>query len=533
MLWSEFLDQRARLRALALQQAAHPTADALAGWRLPEALIERVLSALDHADPRPTPASFGAIFAPEHALTPPRGSPSRAGHLWWEALEREAPPVEPSDPLGRRAWALVALRWLGQERHRLERRAWASSVSPHAHDTTVLRLWRSWFRGDDLQFLWHGWKRLFAGVAARQLRSVMEIKGFPRHFIADRAAELHETFLEHCWEPDPSGVPAWREIAVRVLERAGAHGPIHATSALLGEPERGALAFCATHSATWAPSWGVIEPAPIHEEDDQRFLSRWSAATDTQGQGLDALLDAHLVLRLLRVWRTPERTSSARSWATLRAQIGAVRGRLRALARARPDPELLGGLFDLDAPYERTLAVVARYFHEWAWRDTRAGCQGLPIAVNRSCKLPSLEHHRAVRDRATRDAERGWVLLVLLRGEASALRRWVDHGGHTAGPLSRLLLAAPAPLLDPNPGEHRGYSTLRHALRSSLADHLRHLQPALDAVAALSEAPAHGLKARVLAALAPHWHPSIALPDRGFPSIIRAARDALTPRSQA
>lgn len=525
MLWSEFMHRRSTARAFALQQAAHPTPDALAAWRLPEALKARVLEALQEADPRPSPASFSAIFAPDDALTPPRDpGVSLAAHVWWARLEASAPAREPDDAQERRAWAIAALRWHGQERHRLERRAWGRPFSRTPdRDVLTLRLWRAWFHGD-IDFLFHPWKRLFAEAAAAPQRAVMAVKGFPPALRELRREDLIDAFPDHCWEPNPQGVPAWREIAVRVLERAGQDGPIQAGAALLGRPERQRAALCATHHRTWRGSWLVAAPDPAEDEDDHRFLDEWTNAAGELGAGLDALLDTHLTLRLLGLWRTPERTGSERSWRVLRTQIGRARGRLRALAAERPDRELLEGLSQLDAPYERTLAAIHRYFWEWAWKDSRAGCPGLPVAVNAGCVLPAPKRRRRARTADQREAERTWLLLVALRGELDALRRWVTESADTNGSMARYLGLVPDALIDHAQGTYRTYQDLRASLSRHLERDLERLEPTLRAVAALRGTPARRLRAAVTGALGSVWHPSVPLPKGGFPSMIERAK---------
>ena len=524
MLWSEFLTHRATVRALALEQAAYPTAAALAGWRLPHPLQDQLLNTLTSAELRPSPASFGAIFAPDDTLRQPSGAQlSLASHVWWERLETLAPPMEPGGELQRRAWALVALRWLGFDRDRLERRAWRGSMVPSPQDPTTLRCWRAWFQGDNYQRLWHDWKRLFASAAARQQTVVMTLGALPAQLREERRADLMETFLEHCWEPDQAGVPAWREIAVRVLERAGQEGPIYASAALLGQPERETLALCAVHHTTWRKSWLTVEPEPGEEHAEHRFLDRWAEAANAEGAGLDAMLDAHLIVRLLALWRDPARTSSERSWRVLKAQLGRARARLRALVSRRPDAELLAGLHELDAPYQRTLDAIKRYFWEWTWKDIRTGSNGVPVAVNASCELPPLQRRRLARDADAHHSERCWVLLMLLRGHKESLFRWRDDGGKTNGTFARLLKDLPDALIDQPQGKYRGYDDLRASLKRRMGAYLRELEPTLRAVAALRETPARKLKKRLSEVLRPVWHPSVEMPRGAFPSMIQAA----------
>jgi hypothetical protein len=116
------------------------------------------------------------------------------------------------------------------------------------------------------------------------------------------------------------------------------------------------------------------------------------------------------------------------------------------------------------------------------------------------------------------------VLLVLLRGQGEALRRWVGSGGRTAGTFARLLTALPEALVDQPVGAYRTYGGLRASLAARLDASIQELVPELSAIAALVEVPPRARRLAVHGALRPCWHPSIPLPEHGFPSMIQAAK---------
>lgn len=522
MRWSEMLSRREALQQEARRLAEAPSEVIFDGWRAPDPMKGRLLIALRRADLRPSPQSFGALFGPAPAPPLLERHQQLARWVWWERLERWAEPVEPRDDGDRLAWAIAALRWHAVERDRLERAAWRHHHAPHPNDAQVRVLWEDWLRGR-LQRLWQPWTATFARDAAAERAAVMRERGLPEVEIRRARAELLEGFLAQCATPPEDGPPPWREIAARVLETAGDQGPVEADGGMLGASERDRVARCAPHHRTWSPSWRAVTPHAPVDGDEQEFLSQWREVDSLVGAGLDALLDAHIVQRLLGAWAEPARTSLDPSWRVISRQLSQARARLRALVSALPEADLEAPLLGLDGLYSRTRYAVKRHFREWALKDLRHGLGGHPYAVNRPCVLPEPLRRRRGRGAARRAEERCWVLLVLLRGQGEALRRWMEDGGATAGTFARLLTGLPDSLVDQRAGERRTYSDLRASLRRHLDEDQAGLEPAFRAVAALGQTPARKLRGALEAALAPFWQPAIPFPEHGYPSMIKAA----------
>lgn len=528
--WDELLARRARARDLALAEAARPGARALTSWRLPPELLPRILDALRRAEPDPPPASFGALFCPDPPVADPV-SGAHPLHVWWGRLERVSPPTPPSSALERRAWAILALRWLGEDRDRLHRRAWAQHLpADPERDARALRLWRAWFQGD-LELLWRGWADLYAERAASAVR-IAETLGLARgsedayglfeQERSSRVREVQEDFVLHCCDAAEGGPPVWREIAARVLEGAASDGPVRALGELLDPAGLERIAACAPHHPTWSPSWSTAAPAARDGDEAQNFL-HFVRGGGAGGLSLDALLDAHLVLTLLDRWRQPQRAAAEPSWRVLEDQLQRARGRLRALVVEAEDRALIAALHEVPALHARTAAAVGRHYWEWARLSVRAGATAASAPVNRPCTLPR-PLRRPVHHPGDRALERCWVLLVLLRGQGEALRRWIAEGGRTAGTFARLLTALPEALVDRPVGLHRTYGGLRASLSRHLDTCIRELSPALSAVAALPGVPPRTRRSAVHAALRPFWHPAVPLPEHGFPSMIEAAQ---------
>ncbi len=519
--WPQLLAWRSRARAEgeeALRGLAHgdtgPVARMLESWRFSkhETPLRALLERLMDAPPDASPHSLSAVLGPESALpAPPRADPRRALADWRAWLEPRVTPAPASTPDEARLWALCELSRLGADRDHMERSAWRRSYDPSPQDPLTRRAWEGWFRMD-LTAVWGVWAKLFERAARRGTEQASASRRIPTARGARLLADEGSDFLFACIGGSDGEQP-WREIATRVVE-ADPRGPVAGLALHLDDASWARAVRCVSEGATWRRSIG--EPGAFD-----------ALSTSAAGPGepqAELSVDLHLTLRLLRAWQSPAKTSASFSSGVLYENLRRARGRMRALLRDQPGEALRAALLARDALYARTRQQVTAYFWSWAHHALSVDGAGAPHLVTRPCALRPLPPEPPAPSPDSLAQERAWVLLALLRGQREPLRRWAEHGGETAGGLARLLTQTPAALLGVREGAHQDHRPLRAAMSARLDAHEAALRPALAAVAALPTEPARGRRERVLGALSAHWHPALALPEHGFPSMIAEAR---------
>lgn len=537
---------------------------ARAGEHVGRALIGHLLE----ASPRLAAPDGFALLEPLPGPGHPCLEPGRlAERIRLRRLLADPPPAESEPPADGVAWALCLLIFFGEEIERLEHDAWRAAVYPEqpALDAQTRAWWGLWFQlpanrnrtgGRPVPALgpqgWaallHGWKSLFRPDALRAYRGVLEHIHCPERDRRHHLLQLREASFArlYCGEGPFLG---WVELAARVMERSG-QSQLEALATLCDEPARARLANCAAQRGSMATTARALLPGlsdPLLRAQDLAGTMR--AGPDE----VEALLDAHLGLRLIDSWAKEPAQPLERGWRIVRQNRGRAAARVRAVV-AEGCVEALGAhLLALPGLHARTAAAVRAYF--WAWGldlVTHASVAGLPEArgwrdpegglawqaavdfsydperdVTPACTDPN--PGPAPMDEDELRALRTWVLLVAMRGRLPQLRAWTDHGGGDKDGGWGRLLADDLPDLLRDPGstqrERSGYRRLRLALAASLPVLLRELSPLLRALATVH--PGRAAAAAVHALLAPAWHPSVRFPQSGFPTILRHAAEAL------
>lgn len=530
--WERFLERREERLARARQGGR---ALASSSWRLNDerGALEAALRALALARPSPEAAALAVSLAPAGALPAP--PPSKADldeplhrQRLLEALRKRLPPeagVEDS-PEARQTWAVDCLLFLGEQVEDRERAAWGREPlrpSPR-EDAEVASLWAGMFGGGSA--IWSSqkrWENLLMPPAMASFRQVLSTRELPSGVARQALTDLRDGLWFQLLGGRDS-VPGWAELAARVLETCGG---VPALAVVLSDEDWSIATGCVAARGTWPDTLGaLLSEVPGGPARALILRKRLSEAPD----GAEAVLDLHVILRLLETWSSPEGTDPVRSWAVVVQNRGRARARLRALAMARP-AAMRAALLSADALHARTLAAMRRYAWDLAWEGMARGfAWDFSNPVTTPCEAPPAELQPL--GVALMPVIRTWVLLVVLKGRHEHLQRWVQTGGtgDRDGVWGRLLSEElPDELRDPTAaGSGRVLSTY-HGLRAWLADGLDEtltaIRPTLSAIVAL---PAGRNLARAMdALLRPSWDPRVPFPKAGFPTFQANAGEVL------
>lgn len=495
--------------------------------------MDAALAALRSASPRPDHAALAAALAPAAALPAP---PPSKGDLdeplhrqrLVKALRARLPPEAQVDdsPEACQLWAVENLLFLGEQVEDRERAAWAREPlrpSPR-EDAEVALLWAGMFGGGAT--IWSSqkrWENLLMPPAMASFRQVLSTRELPSGVARQALTDLRDGLWFQLLGGKDS-VPGWAELAARVLETCGG---VPALAVVLSDEDWSIATSCVAARGTWPDTLGALLPeVPGGPARALILRRRLSESPD----GAEAILDLHVILRLLETWTGPEGADPVRTWAVVVQNRGRARARLRALAMARP-AAMRAALLSADALHARTLAAMRRYAWDLAWEGMARGfAWDFANPVTTPCEPPPAELRPL--DVALAPAIRTWVLLVLLKGRHEHLRRWVQTGGtgDRDGVWGRLLSEElPDELRDPAAGGSGRALSTYHGLRAWLADGLEEtlttLRPTLAAVVAL---PAGRALARATEALLrPGWDPRVPFPKAGFPTFQANAGEVL------
>lgn len=526
MEWSRYLE-RHEARRVAAREALAAGPAALPGWRFGEdpSCLAAVSAALGTVTVSPSPALLAASLAPAEALPPPPPSKQDIDEPLHRlrlirALESKLPPgLEVADtPEARALWTLANLAFIGEQVEDRERAAWAREPFPASpkEDAEVAALWARLFQGGAA--LWadqRRWESLCLEPAMAAFRQVLSTRELPPGVAKQALTELRDGFWFQMLG-GKGGVPGWAELAARVLETVGG---VPALTLALADEDWSLAARCTVSRGTWPATISAL--LPDVPGGPARALVLWRRLAEAPDR-VEAVLDAHVVLRLLETWRSPEGMDPVRSWGVVVQNRGRARGRLRALAMARPSA-LRPLLLSLDALRARTLQAVRRYAWDWAWESMARGfAWDFGNAVTPPCEAP--DEGLVPLEPDLLPAARTWVLLVLLKGRREHLARWVLTGGtgDKDGTWGRLLSEElPEELRDPAERVGAGRVTATyHRLRAWLADGLDEViaawRPLLAEVAALR--PGRSLARATEAVLRPAWDARVPFPKAGFPT---------------
>lgn len=504
-LWLEARDARRQAAGFAAEEAlagrslAPPSLRICGDGPLSAAWFQRWSA----DEPRPDPDSLGRALG-EARLAPGE----RAPHEHEQAAITS--PVD-STPRARLAWAWCQLDSLG-ERLEADRAAWRAAVwRPDAADGLAREAWRGWLDGDPWA-LRPEWEDRFLPAVKRSFRAVCRSRNLPDGVQGRVIADLQDAFFPQLLMGAPAG---WTDVAARVLETGGG-GPVESLARALPAAGWRTLLTCASRRRRWGRTLVAGEPDVVERVTRVRRLAERGPELP---ELLEAWLDLHVTLRLLDAWRTSGAVVDA--WTLAQQNRGRARSRLRAAVAARP--EALMGLLALDCLAGRTEAALRRYAWAWAWQELARDFPFsrerpvTPPCVATPLELPAL-------DAQQRSALRTWVLLVILKGRAGHLGRWVGSGstGDRDSTWARLLKDdLPADLRDPGGGRVAAYHRLRAELAERLDPLLEGLRPTVATVAALS--PGRTLRAEVTETLREGWSPAVAFPASGFPTFVRHA----------
>lgn len=539
MRWSEFLERRAARLARVYAALADPAlrAAALTGWRFIDdpGAFSAVSRALDTLEAAPTPALLALALAPPEALPPPPPSQADADEPLHRlrlarafAQKLPAAAAVPDDRERRAAWALEHLSFLGEQVEARERAAWGREQYDIKlnEDAATRTLWSRVFQGG--AGVWADqkrWEALCLPPAQGSFRQVLSTRELPPGVAKQALTELRDGFWFQ-FLGGKGGVPGWAEIAARVVESLGG---LPGLALALEDSEWGVATGCAVVRGAWPESLAALLPEiPGGPARALKLRQRLNTSPDLA----EVLLDAHVALRLLDTWSSPDGADPVRSWGVVVQNRGRARGRLRALAMTRP-AALRPILLELDALHSRTVAAVRRYAWDWAWESMARGfAWDFSNPVTPPCEPP--EQGLEPLDPEDHAAARTWILLVVLKGRLDHLQRWVATGGtgDRDGTWGRLLSEElPEPLRDPppaDPGRGRVTATY-HRLRAWLADSLEptlaRWRPTLAEITAL---PNNRVLARSMEALLrPSWDERVPFPKAGFPTFQSHAIAAL------
>jgi len=520
MTWAQYIDLRENRRQQSLRWSAapEPAAVPLGAWRLQAdpALRDAAAHTLASASLSPGPAQLWRHLAAPGALpTPPDPAAQRPAWQHHDWLAQQGGALEDA-PERRLAWALAALDHCGREVERRERWAWSAvQHTPSPHDEASAALWAGWLGGQPWS-LRERWEALYLSPVVRTFRGVCEARRLPKPVVTRIVRDLEEGFFYRLVGGD--GVPGWAELAVRVLET---DAPVRALAAALDAAAWDRLSRCAVSRGSWQESCAAVWSTLPEAGSRARALTR---AGQADPDWAEAWMDLHVVRRLVRTWET---RPDADAWAIISQNRGRARGRLRALVAAGATG-LADRLLSLPGLHARTTAAIRRYAWAWAWQEMALD---FSFDIARSVTPPchDVATLPAPFGAGLRPAVETWVLLVVLRGRLSHLRRWVASGstGDRDSTWARLLSdSLPDTLSEAVPGKRaRSYRRLRVDLAESLDDILAAQRPLLAAVTDLGAA--RGLRGRFTALVDGRWDGAVPLPRSGFPSFLKNAQATL------
>lgn len=411
---------------------------------------------------------------------------------------------------------LAGLEHLGQQIEARERRAWAEEEHlADALDGRARDLWGAWLAGHPWEAR-AGWEELYLAPAERTFRAICLARELPAEVRGRVVSDLREAFF-YALVGGQGPFPGWAELAVRVLETAGADGPVCAVAPLLANADLSRLTRCAATRGSWRQTLATLW-TDLPEESARALRSHRLVASNPSQ--LEALLDLHVLRKVVAAW-------PADPWPRVTQNRGRARGRLRAALAESRGPELSRALLGLDALHSRTRAATQRFAWAWAWAEL---ARDFSFDLDRTVTPACVDAGSALAPLSASDhaALRTWVLLVLLRGRRGHLERWVRTGstGDRDSAWARLLATLPDDLADPaSPGARtRTYHRVRTALSDSLCDHQQGLASVLAALARLEGG--RGLRGRFTAAVGGAWDARVPLPRTGFPRLVEQARRA-------
>lgn len=445
-------------------------------------------------DPSMVAVAVEALLASEPAPVPTWVTLPVQGEGPAQTRRMHVAGADPTPIEAGRAGQIAWLDWLGAEVDDRERASWRRPWTPTEHDTPAAAIWAGLVQG-------HPWavraqcEALWLPLVDRVFAGVLTSRDVPRDVIERVRRDLRDAFFLRLLGPEH---PGWRELAVRVLETVA---PLDGPAEQLGEGVE-AAGTCIASRRGWASTVASVLPTLPDREGRSVRAASWVQ----QPGRLEALLDLHVVLRLLE--RAPSDASTA--WRIVTQNRGKARGRLRALAVEQAD---LSGVLTLDALAERTDVALARWAWAWAWQEL---AHDFSFNGDRALSSPcgaTIELLEPVDDDGA-DALGVWVLLVILKGRADHLRRWVHDGGtgDRDSTWARLQADLPRELKDPD----GGYRRVRIHLHDTLEAIEASWRPLMRELADLK--PGRTLKKAFLARLEPVWHTAIPLPRSGFPT---------------
>ena len=428
MQWSEFLDRRASRWERVNAALADPAKrrGLFVGWRFVEdaGALSAVNRAIDGAAPAPPAALLSLALAPPEALPPPPPSQADADEPLHRlrlarafAQKLPAAAAVADTPQHRAAWALENLAFLGEQVESRERAAWGREQFDIKlnEDAAVATLWARLFQGG--AGVWSDqkkWEALCLPAATASFRQVLSTRELPSGVAKQALTELRDGLWFQLLG-GKGGTPGWAEIAARVVETCGG---LPGLTLSLHDEEWAVATGCAVARGAWPSSLAaILSDVPGGPARALKLRQRLSETPDLA----EAVLDAHVALRLLDTWSTPEGADPLRSWGVVVQNRGRARGRLRALAMTRP-AALRPLLLSLDALHARTLTAVRRYAWDWAWESMARGfAWDFSNPVTPPCEPP--EHGLEPLEDTDLPAARTWILLVVLKGRLDHCRR--------------------------------------------------------------------------------------------------------------
>ncbi len=542
MSWAQFLRYRDEQRERALEAAASALAGdldlavaLLAGWRLDDVpggvprLIERLLL----RPARPSAEGLGLLFAPLVAhLAPQPASVPRPVHLLYEHLGSLGLVADDPGPVGRLAWALHMLSWVGPGLELRERMPWrqrAYAARP-LDDERALGLWSAWCDGSyrDDSDAWYqlrdGWEREFLRPAKMAFSGVLSARGRAAHshrVTAGLREQFFFTFLGHSDAP----VTGWMQLLARVVETTGPGPEVGLARAVDAAGWRRAAASM-TRRGHWPETAAWVFP------DFADHAVRARRLETLLGENPDAIagfLDMHVGLRLIERCQDRRSDQAASMWDVVRNNRGRARARLRGLIAASEVSTQRRVLQGVDGLHARTTSAMRAYARDWAWRELPDGFSFLSQAlVEVPCPNgpipPSL-------DESSRQMLQSFVNAAIVKERLEHLRNWIRHGGagdRCAKWGALLTDYLPESLRDPvRPGrKRRSMKRARAELAEGEKAYLRGALPFLRATAAIDE-DARDRARRFDDVLDTHWHPEVRRPRVRVKRYVQAARAAL------
>lgn len=395
-------------------------------------------------------------------------------------------------------------------RLRESREAWAEErFEARDSDDAVARLWREWGEGNP----WPGqeaWTKLLLRPVTRSFRLALASRPPPPHVVERAIGDLRDALY---YQLVGGG---FAEVAAYVLETAPG-GPVAPVYEALSPTRRALVARCVSRRGHWPRTVSAVLPAAGAGERALRLL-------DYDGAEPEDWIELHVLLRLLDAW-AEEPGDDDRDWSIVAQNQGRARGRLRAVVMLEPAAHLAGAVADLPRLTQRTRAAARRWAWAWAWEEVARGFAfHIEQTVIRPCRA---DEGDVPLDEAAMECLESWLLLVILRGRGSTVRRWcVDGAGDTDGTWGRLLKLLPAELRDVD----GGYVRVRVALSDRWSELCGALGPLLEQIAGLPTS--RTLKVRFWEIAGRVWHETIPKPRGGFPKSVQHAAAWLADRQE-